>query len=66
MGLTIGVVMGKSALYQTGHVALVHLGLLALRTLPIPESFGLPVFVRYMLNPNPRVERSYLVFGFKL
>lgn len=66
MGLTVGVVAGESGFYNTGSVALVNLGLSASRTIQITESFGLPVFVRYILNPNPRVERSYLVFGFSL
>ncbi len=66
MGLTVGVVAGESGFYNTGGVALVNLGLSASRTIQITESFGLPVFVQYILNPNPRVERSYLVFGFSL
>jgi len=66
MGLTVGVVAGESGFYNTGDVALVNLGLSASRTIQITESFGLPVFVQYILNPNPRVERSYLVFGFSL
>ncbi len=66
MGLTVGVVAGESGFYNTGGVALVNLGLSASRTIQITESFGLPIFVRYILNPNPRVERSYLVFGLSL
>ncbi|SHK56049.1 TorF family putative porin [Rhodothermus profundi] len=66
MRLTVGVVAGQSALYNTGDVTLVNLGLAASRTIQITEAFSLPVFVHYILNPNPRVERSYLVFGFSL
>ncbi|MDQ7040228.1 MAG: TorF family putative porin [Rhodothermus sp.] len=66
MGLTVGVVTGESGFYNTGGVALVNLGLSAMREIPLTEAFRLPVFVRYILNPNPRVARSYLVFGFRL
>ncbi len=66
MEVTVGAVAGKSAFYNTGGTALVNLGLSATRVIPITETFSLPVFVRYILNPNPRVERSYLVFGLRL
>ncbi|CAM3344615.1 hypothetical protein [Rhodothermus bifroesti] len=62
----VAAVGGRSSFYNTGSAALVTLGLSASRTIPITEQFGLPVFVSYILNPNPRVERSYLVFGLTL
>jgi hypothetical protein len=62
----VAAVGGKSGFYNTGAVALVTLGLSASRTIPITEQFALPLFVSYILNPNPRVERSYLVFGVTL
>ena len=64
LGLTAGAVGGESAFYGTDGFAFVNLGLAASKEIPITETFGLPINVAYILNPD--TERSFLVFGFGL
>lgn len=55
---------GESALYGTDTFGIVEMSLTAGRSVPITETFSLPVKVAYILNPY--AERSYLVFGITL
>jgi uncharacterized protein (TIGR02001 family) len=64
LGLTAGMVAGKSDLYGTDGPAIVNLGISASREIPITEQFSLPISVTYVLNPD--AERSFLVFGITL
>lgn len=64
LGLTLGVVPMESAFYGTSGVSVINLGLSAGRTIPITDTFGIPVSVAYVLNPL--TERSFLVFGVSL
>lgn len=52
---------GKSALYGTDKFGIVELNLTASKSIPITDSFSLPISVGYILNPY--AERSFLVFG---
>lgn len=54
----------ESALYATGGPALLNVSLTASKTVPITESFGLPLSVSYIVNPYH--ELSFLVFGVRL
>jgi hypothetical protein len=42
------------------------MSLSASKEIQITDSFSLPIFVSYILNPTPGMERSFLVFGFSL
>lgn len=64
LGLTAGVVAGKSELYGTDGAAIVNLGISASKEIPLTEQFSLPISVTYILNPD--AERSFLVFGITL
>jgi len=66
LGVSVGVVPQESAFYGTGAFGITVLGLSASKEIQITESFSLPVFVSYIVNPTPDVERSFLVFGFSL
>lgn len=61
LGLTLGAVPMESAFYGTTGPAVVNLGLSATKSVPITDTFSLPVSVAYILNPD--AERTYLVFG---
>lgn len=61
LSLTLGAVPMASAFYGTSGPALVNVGLSATRSVPITDTFALPVSVAYILNPD--AERTYLVFG---
>jgi len=50
--------------YGTDEFAVVSLGVQVTKSVKITKDFSLPVFVQYSLNP--RLEKSYLVFGISL
>ncbi|NLT52622.1 MAG: hypothetical protein GXX85_17095 [Ignavibacteria bacterium] len=53
-----------NALYGTTEFNLINVGLTLSKEIKITDSFSLPVFGSYILNPNSEV--SYLVFGVSL
>ena len=64
LGLTLGMVPMASSFYGTSGVSVINMELSAARTIPITDTFGIPVSVGYVLNPL--TERSFLVFGISL
>lgn len=60
----VGVVPTESAWYGTSGAALQEIGLSASKEIKITESFSLPVFTSYVINPYQEV--SFLFFGFSL
>ncbi len=64
MGLTLGLVAGKSNFYGVTGTHLVNLGISAGKEIQITESFALPLFAGYIINPA--TDKSHLVFGFSL
>jgi uncharacterized protein (TIGR02001 family) len=64
LALTAAASGGESALYGTDKFGIVMTGLTASRALPITESFSLPLYVSYIVNPYR--EKSILVFGVRL
>lgn len=64
IGITAGIVPMESAFYGTTGPAFVNAGLSVSKTLPITETFSLPIGVSYIINPY--TERSFLVFGLSL
>lgn len=63
LGFTIG---GSPAegIYSSSGAGITNLNLSASRGIKISETFNLPLFASYILNPY--AEQSYLVFGFSL
>ncbi|MEZ4703335.1 MAG: TorF family putative porin [Rhodothermales bacterium] len=66
LGVTAAFVPMESAFYGTSNFGFVNLGLTGSREIKITDSFSLPVFVSYIINPTPDAARSFLVFGFSL
>lgn len=64
LGLTLGVVAGKSGFYGVESTSLVNLGLSASKDFKISETFSLPLSAAYIMNPT--TEKTYLVFGFSI
>ena len=64
MGLTLGMAAGESDFYAVESASLINVALSAEREIAISESFSLPVFGSYVMNPTH--ERTFLVFGFSL
>lgn len=64
MSLTVGGVPAESAYYGTTKAGLINLNLSVSRAIEITETFSLPIFGGYILNPY--AEQSYLVFGVSL
>ncbi len=50
--------------YGTDKFDIINLGITAQREIKITDSFSLPLFISYILNP--KAENSYLVFGLSL
>lgn len=57
----VGASAGESAMYGTDKVGVVDVSLAASKSVPLTESFDLPLSVAYILNPYS--EKSFLVFG---
>lgn len=64
LGIALGVIPQSSAYYGTNDAAVTNLNLSASREIKITESFSLPLFASYILNPY--LEQSHLVFGLSL
>ncbi len=64
LGIALGVTPTESALYLSDGFALINVALSAGKEIKITDSFSLPVFASYILNPE--LERTYLVFGISL
>lgn len=63
----IGAALGSKdnpAYYGSEDFNLVSVGCTATKVVKVSESFSIPVFVQYVLNP--RIEKSFLVLGIKL
>lgn len=61
LSFTVGGVPMETAYYGTSKPGIININLAASREIPITETFGLPLFASYILNPY--VEQSNLVFG---
>lgn len=61
LSATFGLVVGESAFYSVESTSVVNMSLSAEKELKITDSFSLPVFASYILNPTH--ERTFLVFG---
>lgn len=61
---TIGGTPGESAFYGTEKAGIINTSLTASRSIPITESFALPVKVSYILNPH--AEKTFFLFGVSL
>jgi len=59
----LGGTMAASAWYATDGAALINVGMTASKSVVITESYSLPVFGTYLLNPE--LEQSYLIVGFR-
>lgn len=64
MTFSLGVVPQESAWYGTSGAAIQDIGISASREIKITESFSLPVFSSYIVNPHQEV--SFLLFGLSL
>lgn len=53
-----------NAFYGTTEFNLINIGVTASKDVKLTESFSLPVFSSYILNPNQEV--GYLIFGFSI
>lgn len=63
----IGAAMGSEdnpGYYGTDGFNVINFGITANKSMKITDSFSLPVFVTYVVNP--RIENGYLIFGFSL
>ncbi|MDR3610213.1 MAG: hypothetical protein P4L27_06610 [Ignavibacteriaceae bacterium] len=54
----------ENPLYNTDRFSIINIGLKASKQIKISESYSIPVYCSYILNPN--MEISYLVFGITL
>lgn len=61
LSMGVGASPGKSALYGTDKFGVIDVTLAASKSVPLTDSFALPLSVAYILNPY--AETSYLVFG---
>lgn len=61
LAFTVGGVPMETAYYGTTKPGIININLSVSREVPITETYGLPLFATYILNPY--VEQSYLVFG---
>lgn len=57
----LGASAGRSAWYGTKVAAIINVGLTASKSVTVTESFSLPVFASFIVNPD--LEQSYLVVG---
>ncbi|MEX0821720.1 MAG: hypothetical protein WD021_06210 [Rhodothermales bacterium] len=64
MSFGVGASAGESGWYGTDGFAIIDVALTGSKSIPITDSFELPVFVQYVLNPD--AERTFLVFGVSL
>jgi hypothetical protein len=64
VNITAGFVPMESAFYLTENASFVNLGLSVSKVLEVTETFSLPLYVGYTLNPD--TERTFLVFGFSI
>jgi uncharacterized protein (TIGR02001 family) len=64
LGLTAGASLGESVWYGTDGLGIINLGIGAATPLPITDTFALPLFVQYILNPY--AAQNYLVFGLSI
>lgn len=64
VSLHVGVLPYASAWYGTRKAAIQDIGISVTREIQISESFSIPVFSSYIINPYQEV--SFLLFGFSL
>lgn len=64
LSVTVGGTPSESAFYGTDTAGLINTSLTASRSIPITDSFSLPVHVSYILNPY--AEKTFFVFGLSL
>jgi len=55
---------GDGGFYGTTELNLINIGITASKEISITDSFSLPIFSSYVLNPN--LEVGYLIFGLSL
>jgi len=57
----LGTSMGKSVWYGTQQAAIINVGITALKSVRVTESFSFPVSASFIVNPD--LEQSYLIVG---
>ena len=57
----VGASAGKSVWYGTEQAAVINVGFTASKSITVTESFSLPVFASFIVNPD--LEQSYLAVG---